>query len=68
MYTEENDSYVTEFVQPYYQVFEQAREVWVMNEDEDATGATETGEKKDAAVEGQNMVCFLKIINFREGH
>lgn len=39
----------------------------MMNEDEDATGATETGEKKGAGVEGQNMVCFLKIINFREG-
>lgn len=25
MYTEENDSYVTKFVQPYYQVFEQAQ-------------------------------------------
>lgn len=39
----------------------------MMNEDEDATGATETGEKKGAGVEGQNMVCFLKLINFREG-
>lgn len=38
-----------------------------MKRDEDSKGAIVTGEKKRVGVEGQNMVCFLKTMNFKEG-
>lgn len=39
----------------------------MINTDEDAQGGTETREKKGAGLEGQNMVCFVKIMNSIEG-
>ena len=44
-----------------------------MNRDEDSKGAIVTGKKKGwekkkrVGVEGHNMVCFLKTMNFKEG-
>lgn len=38
-----------------------------MHTDKDSKGATETGEKKGADVEGQHVVYFLEIMNFKKG-
>ena len=38
----------------------------MINRDEDSKGAIVSAEKKRVGVEGHNMVCFLKIMNFKE--
>lgn len=39
----------------------------MINDDGNSKGAKESGEKKETGMEEQNMVCFLKIMDFKKG-